>query len=171
MKRVSSLLLLCMLTTSLFAQKVTSGSLSSLKDSRTLNVKIDFSQADIHGMNEATYAEYEKDWNKDKPAVIESFIKGANLSSKKDLMFGQFSSGKYTLLIKVKVISDDYRIFTSADIIDSESNVIATIDDLNIEKKTLVRLNTDLGAIKVRFNLLGMKLGKFLRDASFAGER
>ena len=52
---------------SAFAQKV-SGSFKSLKEEIRVQMDIDFSSADIMGMNEEAFSDYEQDWNIDKPS-------------------------------------------------------------------------------------------------------
>ena len=52
--------------------------LSSIKPGSKINYVIDFSHSIIMGLSETDFANYEKDWNKDKFSIITKFQKGIN---------------------------------------------------------------------------------------------
>ena len=64
MKQLFFLLSFCLMALSVNAQ---------LFDAR---IEINYSNASIHGMSEETFAEYEKDWYKDKPQIQTLIIDG-----------------------------------------------------------------------------------------------
>ena len=65
MKRIfATLLIFSAIFTAANAQKI-NGSFSSLREEARVQMNIDFSEADIMGMSEAEFADYEKDWTHD----------------------------------------------------------------------------------------------------------
>ncbi len=72
------------------AQKVT-GSFEALRDAGRVKMVIEFAEADIMGMTEEQFSEYETDWEKDKPGLLSLFYSYANRALKGALTVGSYN--------------------------------------------------------------------------------
>jgi len=79
MKKLLSLFFVFLSCISVYAQKITSGSLDYLHKGDTIQVKIDYSKAKIMGMSDKDYAFFEEKWEPEgKKQQLLSYIKGLN---------------------------------------------------------------------------------------------
>ncbi len=133
------------------------GSSQSYKD---FNIVIDFSQAKICDMSEESFAEYERDWNKDKPDILSKMIESVILSSKKYITYNKQSSN--TLFIRVIEI-DEWAIFNcDIEFIDSDNNKVFEVLAIGCSGDTFVARSL-LRRIKNGAFLEGLEIGKELK--------
>ena len=159
MKRLISLLCVAaMACVAANAQKITEGSLAVLKNQDRVNLVVDYSSATIHGMNEAAFSEYEKDWYKDKPEIISDVRQGF---SEKCKNFVLASDVKDIPTIRIVVLSIERKGDTacSAEILDKNGNVVCKISKIFGEGGTF---GTKLNLIKDGASEVGEKFGKYM---------
>ena len=106
MKKVlwMTIVMLCM-TLSVTAQTVKVDKLSKVTLGSRVNLTMDFSKATIHDRSEAEFAKYEKDWEEDKPSIIEKFRAAANFKLDKELKLGFYEDADYQMTVTVKTIT------------------------------------------------------------------
>ena len=90
MKKAFCLLLLMAIFIPSNAQRITFGSFSLLRDQIRVKLIVDFSEADIMGMTEQEFSEYEEDWEHDKVEIVSLFHNYANEKLKGRLMLGNY---------------------------------------------------------------------------------
>ena len=152
------LIWLLSLLSSSYAQKVTEGSLAPLKNCGKAKVILDFSDASIHGMTVDDFANYEKDWEIDKPIIISKFIIGLGEKCP-SIRFGTELNGEITLLVKVISINTKGNYVCKAFIMNSQQEKIACITELNARGGTF---GSKLNLIKDGAEHTGVALGKFI---------
>ena len=76
-KIIATLLVFSAFITAANAQKI-NGSFASLREEARIQMNIDFSEADIMGMSEAEFTEYEEDWTHDKVQILNLFYENVN---------------------------------------------------------------------------------------------
>ena len=92
------------------AQKVT-GSFEALRDAGRVKMVIEFAEADIMGMTEEQFSEYETDWEKDKPGLLSLFYSYANRALKGALTVGSYNFDTdctLTLVVRSVTSKGDY---------------------------------------------------------------
>ena len=78
-------ILMAVLTVNTMAQTIKKDSLSKIPLGSRVDFRMDFSNAMIHDRTETEFAKYEKDWEIDKPSIVEKFRSSANLVLDKEL--------------------------------------------------------------------------------------
>ena len=86
------------------AQKLEQGSFAVLNGVKLVNTEMEF--VSVHGMSEADFSEYEKDWKEDKPQIVDFFITRANIPLEGLVILGSFPKAAYTLKVTVNAISE-----------------------------------------------------------------
>ena len=160
MKRCYLLLVcLCVILSSVSAQKVSEGSLQSLKNCGKVNVLLDFSDACIHGMTVEAFAEYEQDWEVDLPIISRKFVTGL-IEKCPNVRFGTDSDTELTLKVKVLSITPkgDYR--CEGILMNRQKDKIAYISEVNARGGTF---GSKLNLIKDGAEHTGEALGKFIK--------
>ncbi len=104
MKRFFTSILLVMFCLICGAQTLT-GSLSSLKGESKANFVIEY--LTIRGMAETDFANYEKDWKKDKGEIVGKFLSNANEGLGETLLIGTFPTAKFTVKAEVLSVNED----------------------------------------------------------------
>ena len=106
MKRIfAALLIFNTIFTVANAQKV-NGSFASLGDEARVRMNIDFSEADIMGMSEAEFTDYEEDWTHDKVQILSLFYENVNDALKGSFVVGNYNiDTEYTLDLVVRTVS------------------------------------------------------------------
>ena len=66
-------ILMAVLTVNTMAQTIKKDSLSKIPLGSRVDFRMDFSSATIHDRTETEFAKYEKDWEIDKPSIVEKF--------------------------------------------------------------------------------------------------
>ena len=106
MKRIfATLLIFSAIFTAANAQKI-NGSFSSLREEARVQMNIDFSEADIMGMSEAEFADYEKDWTHDKVQILNLFYENVNDALNGAIVVGNYKQGTdYMLDLVVRTVN------------------------------------------------------------------
>lgn len=146
------------LLSSSYAQKVTEGSLTPLKNCGKAKVILDFNDANIHGMTEEDFAVYEQDWEIDKPIIISKFMSGLGKKCP-SIRFGTELDGEITLRVKVLSINAKGNYVCEAFVVNSQEEIIARITGLNAKGGTF---GSKLNLIKDGAEHTGESLGKYL---------
>ncbi len=160
MKNLLLLASFAMLCLGANAQKIVSGSLSPVKNAEKINFVVDYSKTSFNGKNEAAFSEYEEDWQKDKPEVIDYILAGVRDNLKGKISFGEFADAEYTLTIYPIEIERKGDTEAEATITDKQGNVICSMKDFEGEGGTF---GTKLNLIKDGAKELGQNVGKFLK--------
>lgn len=86
------------------AQRIT-GSFTPLRSQARVKLVINFSEANIMGMNEEEFSQYEEDWTHDKVEVISLFYSCANEVLANTLVVGNYTSDTdYILRLDVRAV-------------------------------------------------------------------
>lgn len=137
--------------------------ISALRDENRVNVRLTFANARIHGMTEAEFAKYEKDWYKDMPVIIGGFVNDLNYEIDGWLRFGNYPEAKYTLEVSVVEVATDGSIDSDVNLINnSDGNVVAKYSCLRAGS---VPWGTKLYLIKASVSGSGEKFGEILYHA------
>ena len=163
MKIVVSILFSLVLAFNCHAQTVTKNDLPKNLQGIRMNLKADFSEALICGMNEKEFSEYEKDWEEDKPTIVRNFKTGANVGIGKSYGIGDYQDASYTIMIKVNTITDEGFIICDAKIIDSNGNTRFVVERLTGGKEPAFMIGTKLARMKIWATLTGKALGDILK--------
>lgn len=163
MKKVISLLLLAVVFTTAYAQKVT-GDFRPLKDQVRARLIVDFSDAIIMGMTLEEFADYEEDWEHDKIEVFSLVYNYANEELERTLVVGNYNNDtEYVLHLMVRTIdvrgdydSDLYLIHNFAD---GRKETIGKVEGLFARGG---RFGTKLNLMKDGAEHTGTALGKLL---------
>ena len=91
MKKTVIILLALILSCASDAQKV-SGSFAPLQNQARVKLVINFSEADIMGMSEEAFSEFEEDWTHDKIEVVSLFYSYANDVLRDKLVVGNYKT-------------------------------------------------------------------------------
>ena len=164
MKFLVSILFSLVLAFNCYAQTVTKNDFPKDIKGARLNLKVDFSEALICGMNEKEFSDYEKDWEEDKPTIVRNFMSGANVGIGKSYGVGDYKDAIYTIYIKVNTITDDGYIICDANIRDNDGNVLFTVEKLTGGKEPPLMIGTKLARIKIWATLTGKKFGSIFKS-------
>ena len=162
-KFILSLLLVIASFSSVSAQLLVEGSLLPLKRADKVNVKIDFSEASIHGMSESAFAKYETDWEIDKPVIIGYFLSEASHNCGDLIHLGTYENADCEIRVNVISINEKGNYVCEADVYDAEGKVIAKIKDISAKGG---HFGTKLNLIKDGARHTGEAFGKFLKKRS-----
>lgn len=160
-KFVYLLVFLTAFSASAFSQKITSGTLDVLKSQPRVNINLDFSKAIIHGMSVEKFAEYERDWETDKPTIVSYFVGEASRYCT-TVPIGLFPEAAYTVNIRVQSINTKGNYVCEADVTSAAGDKIATIAGLEAKGG---HVGSKLNLIKDGARHTGAKLGKYLRKS------
>lgn len=163
MKRSLIAFLLICLFQCVTAQTVTLNSLPKNLKGIRMNFKVDFSNALILGMSEEQYAEYEKDWQEDKPTIVNNFRTATNLALGKLYGVGDYANTPYTVNVIVNTITDKGFFICDVDIIDENDKVVFHLDYLTGGKEPAIGIGTKLARMKFWATLTGKALGGILK--------
>lgn len=160
-KLLLSLLFIIAAISSVSAQLLIEGSLTSLKKADRVNLKIDFSEASIHGMSESAFAKYETDWEVDKPVIIGYFLSEARQKCGDLINLGTYENADCEIRVNVISINEKGNYVCEADVYDAEGKVIAKIKDISAKGGLF---GTKLNLIKDGAKHTGAAFGKFLKN-------
>ena len=102
-KSIIAFFLFTALFTSANAQAV-KGTFSPLQEETRVNFIVDFSEADIMGMSEDEFYDYEEDWEHDKVEVLSLFTNYANDVMDNVPRLGNYKNVNYTLKLIVRAV-------------------------------------------------------------------
>ena len=145
------------------AQTVTTSNLSREMRGAKINFKMDFTNAEIYGMTESEFAEYEKDWNSDNPTIVRNCRKAVGLTVRKLYDIGTHKGAAYTLSVIVTKVTDEGFIICNATLTDSKGTVLFSVEDLTGGNEPTFSPGTKLAKMKVWSALVGRKLGSILK--------
>lgn len=107
------------------AQKLEQGSFAVLNGVKLVNTEMEF--VSVHGMSEADFSEYEKDWKEDKPQIVDFFITRANIPLEGLVILGSFPKAAYTLKVTVNAISEKGNYDCDVTLLDAGRSVLARL--------------------------------------------
>ena len=141
------------------AQTLEQGSLDVLRGEEYVKVVVDYSNALIMDMTEEEFAEYEEDWYKDQPMIMDKFMKiNDELGDK--LRVSKIKTSNYTLRWAVEWIDKDGTIMSDFYLETADGEVIAVIKRVKGKGGTF---GTKLYLIKTGAERTGKVLGEFIR--------
>lgn len=161
MKRILFVIFACLSLCSYaqvpFNTEVVTGSFSSLKG-QSANLEIVFKK--IHGMTEAEFAEYEKDWNVDKPEIENYVLVEANKALRGQCRLREGKDEGLTVRLEVKSIGvkGDYDFYVL--LLDKDKKELGTISNL-FGKGGM--FGTKLNLIKDGAKSSGKRMGTLLK--------
>lgn len=164
MKKAFCLLLLAAIFITASAQRVTSGSFSLLRDQLRVKLVVDFSEADIMGMSEQEFSEYEEDWEHDKVEIVSLFHNYANEKLNGRLLLGNYRQDT-ALMLRLVVRTVDVRGDYDCDLFllggggDGEKIVLAKAEGLSARGG---KFGSKLNLMKDGAEHTGTELGRFL---------
>ncbi len=162
MKKVFLVVAVLLISGLAIKAQVFQGDFSVLKDLSRVRMEFDFSQADIHGMTEEEFANYESDWLTDKPEVLARFLDECNKKCGNVIYVGKYKDSPYCIRILVHTITikGDYDI--DAILEDNEGKILGSI--LSIRERG-GKFGTKLNLIKDGAEHTGELTGTLLKDA------
>ena len=168
MKRIfATLLIFSAIFTAANAQKI-NGSFASLREEARIQMNIDFSEADIMGMSEAEFTEYEEDWTHDKVQILNLFYENVNDALKGNLVVGNYKQETdYTLDLVVRTVNSrgdyDCDLYLYRNMDDGSQEFVAEALGVNARGG---KIGTKLNLMKDGAKHTGKELGKFLLQAA-----
>jgi uncharacterized protein YqfB (UPF0267 family) len=165
MKKVlwMTIVMLCM-TLTVTAQTVKVDKLSKVTLGSRVNLTMDFSKAAIHDRSEAEFAKYEKDWEEDKPSIIEKFRAAANFKLDKELKLGFYEDADYQMTVTVKTITTKGFMICDAVMTDKSGQEFFKVENLKGTSDSFFTPGTKLARIKFWAALTGGALGTIMKD-------
>ncbi len=140
-----------------FNNEVVTGSFSSLKG-QSANLEIVYNK--IHGMPEADFAAYEKDWNVDKPEIESIIWSKANDGVKSSCYLNMGNKAEQTVRIVVNSVSVKGDYSFEIQLLDKSEKVLGKIEGL-FGKGGM--FGTKLNLIKDGAKSTGKRTGALLR--------
>ena len=162
-KIVATLLIISAIFTVANAQKVT-GSFAPLGDEARVKMNIDFSEADIMGMSEEEFADFEEDWNHDKVDILAYIYERANDALNGAISVGNYKQEtEYTLDLVVRTVNGrgdyDCDLFLYRNLADGSQEFVAEAEGISARGG---KIGTKLNLMKDGAKHTGKALGKFL---------
>ena len=166
-KIVATLLIISAIFTVANAQKVT-GSFAPLGDEARVKMNIDFSEADIMGMSEEEFADFEEDWNHDKVDILAYIYERANDALNGAISVGNYKQEtEYTLDLVVRTVNGrgdyDCDVYLYRNLDDGSQEFVAEALGVNARGG---KIGTKLNLMKDGAKHTGKELGKFLLQAA-----
>ena len=161
MKKFVFITILLIFTTVTYAQQL-SGSFQALAGAGRAKVEVDYSKVSIHGMTEADFAIYEKDWMVDKDDITDRFIGKMQDKFQTKLLLGNFPNAKYTIVIQVLVFTTNGSCTCDVVLLDEENNELGRIANLSTYGGSF---GTKLYQIKLGAEHTGEDVGRLLLRA------
>ena len=164
MKKVMMTILMMVMAVTAMAQRVTEDNLSKVPLGSRANLVIDFSKAIIHEMSETNFAKYEKDWENDKPSIVEKFRAAANFKLDNEMKLGFYDDADYVMTVNVKTITTKGFITCDAVLTDKSGKVFFTVENLKGSSDSFFTPGTKLARIKFWAALTGGALGTIMKS-------
>lgn len=163
------LVLCCGIFTTATAQGTEESPLRNVKPGSRINMVMDFSKAQIMGMSETDFADYEEDWYKDKPSIASKYEKGISSRLGKILRVGAYPEADYTLRVTVRMITDTGNLYCDAAIVDAAGQVLFSVKNISGGKEPPFLPGTKLAKMKVWAVIAGRALGGVIKR-TYVGE-
>ena len=145
---------------SVFGQTRFSGSMELVKKAGSMNVKLDYSEAMIHGMTEEEYSIYEVDWNKDKPQVLQYLMSALQKQTVGYLFISPFKKAPFTMYVRVLSVDLKGNTYSEVTIVDEKNQEVASIHGMYADGG---RFGTGLNLIKDGAEHTGYAIGRILK--------
>ena len=161
MKKFLAIVALCTLLCNVFAVTMR-GSFGVLKGESRARLEVNYANATIYGMDESSFALEEKDWEKDKPEILEHFMEGIqeNLGRKLEL-FTSTSEPGFIIRIDVVEISTSGACLCDVVLVDQLGTELGRLESISGAGKG----GTKLRRIKNSAEEAGLSIGKLLKKA------
>ena len=156
-------ILMAAMAVNAMAQTIKADSLSKIPLGSRVNFIMDFSDATIHDRTESEFAKYEKDWENDKPSIVDKFRSAANLVLDKDLKFGDYPEADYQIVVTVKSITTNGFMLCDVLLTNKEGAVFLKVENLKGNSDSFFTPGTKLARIKIWSALTGGALGKLMK--------
>ena len=172
-KIVSTLLVLVAFLTAANAQKVT-GSFAPLANEARVKMYIDFSEADIMGMSEEEFTDFEEDWTHDKVEIVSLFYTNANAELNGALVVGNYKQDtEYTLNLIVRTVDArgnyDCDLVLVRNLEDGRQETVAKAEALYARGGLIgTKLNLMKDGARHTGRVLGMFLLQAMKDGSLS---
>lgn len=157
-------ILMAVMAVNVMAQTIKADSLSKIPLGSRVNFLMDFSGATIHDRTELEFAKYEKDWENDKPSIVEKFRSAANLVLDKDLKFGDYPEADYQVVVTVKTITTNGFMICDVLLTNKEGKEYFKVENLKGNSDSFFTPGTKLARIKLWAALTGGALGKMMKS-------
>ena len=144
-------------------QTVTVDSLRKAPLGLRANLVMDFSKAIIHEMSEENFAKHEKDWERDKPSIVEKFRAAANVKLDNEMKLGYYDDAEYQMTVTVKSITTKGFIVCDAVLTNKDGKVFFAVEDLKGSSDSFFTPGTKLARIKFWAALTGVALGSVIK--------
>lgn len=139
--------------------KLESGSVAALAGVDKVNFDIEF--VSIHGMSEAEFAKYEKDWYTDKPEIVGKILDNANKKLKGTFAMVKNISANYTVKLVVNQITKKGNFSCDVLVLDANKSEIAKIGDVKAKGG---KWGSKLNLIKDGAEGVGKEFGSVLKS-------
>ena len=164
-KTILTLLLFSAFFTIASAQKIT-GSFAPLANEARVKMNIEFAEADIMGMSEAQFTDYEEDWLEDKDQILALFYENANNAMNGALFVGNYPQGTdYELDLIVRTVSAhgdyDCDLFLYKILADGSDEFVGKAEGIFAKGG---KIGTKLNLMKDGAKHTGKAIGKFLLE-------
>ena len=147
------------------AQVVEINMLSAIEKGSRVNFTMDFSDTSFMGMTEDEYSKQEVDWQKDKPTVIDYFLKTLNAKLRGNLKFNNNIESDYNFVVRVISISKSGFMICDASLFDKQGSLLFKVKDVTGGKEPPLSAGTVLSRIKIWSSLTGAKLGSIVKKS------
>ena len=163
----TALLFFSAIFTTANAQKI-NGSFAPLREEARVLMNIDFSEADIMGMSEEAFTDYEKDWTHDKVQILNLFYENVNDALNGAIVVGNYKQGTdYMLDLVVRTVNArgdyDCDVYLYRNLDDGSQEFVAEALGINARGG---KIGTKLNLMKDGAKHTGKALGKFLLQAA-----
>ena len=126
-----------------------------------LSIDIDYSEAVICGMDEETFAEYEKDWRTDKPEINSIIVKKMLKSMADNFLIKKNAPN----IVKIKMynITENGGMNCSVEVIDSAGVTKVKVDEVKCNRGGV--FGTKLNLMKDGAEKIGSMIGRKIKKA------
>lgn len=161
MKKFLAIVALCTLLCNVYAATVR-GSFGALKGESRARIEANYDKAIIYGMDEQAFASAEKDWEKDKPEILEHFMEGIQKTlGRKFELFTSTSVPGFIIRINIVEINTTGACLCDVLLVDQSGAELGRLESISGEAKG----GTKLRRIKNSAEDAGLSIGKLLKKA------
>ena len=132
-------ILMAVMTLNAMAQNIKTDSLTKIPIGSRVDFRMDFSGATIHDRTETEFAKYEKDWEIDKPSIVEKFRSSASITTNGFMICDVLLTNK-------------------------QGTVFFNVENLKGNSDSFFTPGTKLARIKIWAALTGGALGKMMKS-------
>lgn len=144
---------------SLNAQKVTTGSFSSLANEKSVRITIDYSESTIGKIPFEAFLEVEENWEKGYRDIMQKLIKSINKYSG-GLVYSAIKETNYQLVFKATKVDKDGETYGYLLLLDKGSNIIGAAENFNANGGTF---GSQTNLMSDAAERLGKKIAQFIK--------